>query len=122
MATYKTRALTIYVYRDSLDDCTNEGVSSKYDELLVECPDGNWEVDNTDPRLVRLEKNAFNTCILAPVNPGKTGIRMMGGNYAAASDSRFSRMIERLLGHRFYGAVPIHDRFETQQEYEALSR
>jgi hypothetical protein len=37
---------------------------------------------------------------------------MMGGNYAATSDSRFSDKIEEMLGHGFYGAVPIHDRVE----------
>ena len=37
---------------------------------------------------------------------------MMGGNYAATSDSRFSDAIAARLGHNFYGAVPIHDRVE----------
>jgi hypothetical protein len=37
---------------------------------------------------------------------------MMGGNYAATSDSRFSDKIEEMLGVHFYGAVPIHDRVE----------
>ena len=37
---------------------------------------------------------------------------MMGGNYAATSDSRFSDKVEQMLGHHFYGAVPIHDRVE----------
>jgi hypothetical protein len=38
--------------------------------------------------------------------------RMFGGNYAAASDSRFSELCEKLLGTSFYGAVAIHDRVE----------
>ena len=37
---------------------------------------------------------------------------MNGGNIASTSDSRFSQACERLLGHRFYGAVHIHDRTE----------
>jgi hypothetical protein len=37
---------------------------------------------------------------------------MFGGNYAAASDSRFSELCEKLLGTSFYGAVAIHDRVE----------
>ena len=40
------------------------------------------------------------------------GGSMMGGNYAATSDSRFSDKIEQMLGHHFYGAIPIHDRVE----------
>jgi len=37
---------------------------------------------------------------------------MFGGNYGSTSDSRFSEMVERMIGHSFYGAVPIHDRVE----------
>lgn len=37
---------------------------------------------------------------------------MFGGNYAGTSDSRFSRLCDKLLGGTFYGAVAIHDRVE----------
>lgn len=40
------------------------------------------------------------------------GWSMFGGNYAACSDSRFSEALRELLGVNFYGAVPIHDRYE----------
>lgn len=46
---------------------------------------------------------------------------MAGGHYAGTSDGRFSAAVEKILGSRFYGAVPIHDRFETVAQYEALS-
>lgn len=38
---------------------------------------------------------------------------MAGGNYAATSDSGTSHLVEELLGHRFYGALAIHDRQEV---------
>jgi hypothetical protein len=38
---------------------------------------------------------------------------MMGGNYAATSDSRFHRAVESITGGASYGAVPIHDRIEA---------
>ena len=41
---------------------------------------------------------------------------MFGGTYAATSDSRFTQA----TGQR--GALPIHDRYETPDEYEELSR
>lgn len=47
---------------------------------------------------------------------------MMGGNYGATSDSRFGRKIEEILGHKFYGALPIHDRFESPEQNDLLSR
>lgn len=37
---------------------------------------------------------------------------MAGGNYAASSDSRASDSLHTVCGHRFYGAVAIHDRIE----------
>jgi hypothetical protein len=42
---------------------------------------------------------------------------MMDGNYASSSDARFSRLIGGM-----YGAVAIHDRQESQEMYEMLSR
>lgn len=41
------------------------------------------------------------------VTPG-----MEGGNYASLGDSRLTDLVSELVGHRFHGAVPIHDRFE----------
>jgi len=46
---------------------------------------------------------------------------MFGGNFAHTSDSRVSDAVARLLGHRFYGAIAIHDRYETQATYDLLS-
>ena len=37
---------------------------------------------------------------------------MAGGNFGGTSDSRWCRLVEMMLGHRFYGAVAIHDRIE----------
>lgn len=45
---------------------------------------------------------------------------MAGGNYATG-DSSFSAAIGKILGHNFYGAVSIHDRFETDEEARLLS-
>lgn len=40
------------------------------------------------------------------------GWLMAGGNYASLDDSRVAALTERLTGHRFYGAVAVHDRRE----------
>ncbi len=37
---------------------------------------------------------------------------MMGGSFVHSSDSRFSRIVEEVLGDRFHGAVSLHDRQE----------
>jgi hypothetical protein len=43
---------------------------------------------------------------------------MFGGNYADG-DSRMDEAVRELTGAKFYGAVPIFDRYETTAEYEA---
>ncbi len=43
------------------------------------------------------------------------GYVMFGGNFCYASDSRLSEHIQREIGVRFGGAIPIHDRIETER-------
>ena len=59
--------------------------------------------------------------ILRPVEAKKPGMvgPMFGGNYAETSDDRFTQALRDLTGAKFYGAVPIFDRYETTAEYEA---
>jgi hypothetical protein len=47
---------------------------------------------------------------------------MAGGTFAASCDSRFGDAIKAVTGLRLYAALPVHDRFETSAQYEALSR
>ena len=124
------RAISASVYRchwnDEDYDPTNGGASGRYDRILVVCPYGPDEVDGTEDNLFKAvsHKNSFGkTVVLEPYNQpeGMCG-PMFGGNYAASSDSRFCRTIESEYGGDFYGAVPIHDRFETWALYDALSR
>lgn len=42
---------------------------------------------------------------------------MFNGRYIAASDDRFTETVERITGHPFDGAVPLHDRYETPAQY-----
>ena len=121
----KIKALFVEVFSNPLyRGCANGGVSERYDSLYVACPEGNYEVEDTNPRLVKLEANAFGTIKavpLAKVKANEVGY-MFGGSYISTSDSRFSDMCEQLLGHPFYGAVALHDRTETYEEYDILSR
>ena len=45
---------------------------------------------------------------------------MMGGSYVAACDSRFNDKIEELTGIRFYGAVALHDRTESESYIRSM--
>ena len=44
---------------------------------------------------------------------------MAGGNFAVG-DGAFNEAVEKLLGTKFYGAVAIHDRFESQELHAML--
>ena len=117
------RALPVSVYRDADGhDCTNGGISSRHRQLLLICDEGFLEVDENDPpeNLVRVVKrHLFGRDIyhIEPVAQPNGAGWMMGGNYAASCDSRFSKAVGGT-----YGAVPVHDRQESWEQYEALSR
>ena len=114
------RALPIEVYRSNMGDCTNGGISSKYDRLLLVCDEGfiTYDEENPPENLVRIvTRNLFGTEYkhIEPVkrtDAGNVGY-MSGGNLAYTSDSRFRRMSDYPLS--------IHDRQETQKQYDRFS-
>lgn len=109
--------LIVQVYRHKNQDCTNDGISSKADSLTIVNIPGPFEPTEDAPAAI-LEKS--HTDVLRVVEAVKHKGKwqptnrwaMMGGNYAATSDSRFSQKCEELLDCGFYGAVAIHDRYE----------
>ena len=116
------RAQPISVYHNSLyGDCTNNGISSRHNELLCICEDGfkTVDLDNPPENLVKVVRREICGQVVYHVEPYAEPVGagwMMGGNYAATSDSRFSRLIGGM-----YGAVAIHDRQETWEHYELTS-
>lgn len=117
------KALPVSVYRSArVGDCTNGGVSSRFRDLLVICDDGFIDVDEENPpenlcKVVHRFLFGRDVFHIEPVARPTGAGWMMGGNYAATSDSRFSA----LCGHQ-YGAIAIHDRQETWEEYKIMSR
>lgn len=113
------KALPISVYKcNSYGDCTNGGISSKYDRLLLICEDGFIEVDENNPpeNLVEVVEGFRGHKYIRPfkkADKNKTGY-MMGGNYAGSNDSRFTKINPYPL--------PIHDREETWEMYDMLTR
>jgi len=117
------KALPVSVYRNADGtDCTNDGVSSRFRALLIVCPDGFIDVDENNPpenlcKVVKRHLFGRDIYHVEPVSRPTGAGWMMGGNYAATSDSRFGR----LCGEQ-YGALAIHDRQETWEMYDRLSR
>lgn len=99
-------------------DCTNGGISSKAEGLCIVNVEGPFKPSDKHPPAI-LDKHVGHA-IIKPVGMDRQWL-MFGGNYGSTSDSRFSTAIEQLTGHRFYGAVPIHDRTETAEQQRLYS-
>jgi len=114
------KGLSVSVYTSD-GDTTNGGLSAFFTRVFAFSKDleGNYDVKDMrpiDPVFV-IEPNR-NGAQFGPVAypvedaDGRVG-PMFGGNFLWTSDSRFRRM--------FDGPIPIHDRFETVEEYKAMS-
>lgn len=105
----KVRALCVNVFRTNFGDCTNNGISARFDQIYIEHPEGNEVID--------LDEAPENFCIVRHKELfGKVYIDvvpyhlkdrwcMMGGNFVYSSDSRFRELNEY--------PIPIHDRIEN---------
>lgn len=113
------KALSINVYRWNLGDCSNHGITSRFDKLLLLCDEGYIDIDENDPpeNLVKIVtrfvcgREYKHIEPVASTAPGCVGW-MSGGAVAYSCDSRFSRMSEYPLC--------VHDRQETQEQYDAM--
>lgn len=109
------RLLSLYVYKFPLGDCTNGGVSGgDTKDVYIPCEDGHTKALSpyVDQRLILIpEQRGKDYWALrdAYEHPDMLG-PMAGGNIAYSSDSRCKYVYH------------IHDRFETQVTYNALSR
>jgi len=114
------KALPISVYTNPrYKGCSNNGISEKYDELLLICEEGYIDIDENDPpeNLVKLVKRKLFGGIYMHIEPYKKaqGVGYMsGGSLGYSSDSRFRRMSQYPLS--------IHDRQESQDEYDRYGR
>lgn len=108
-------ALSVDVYRFPMGDCSNNGISNRFSELLISCPDGPHSFDPS----VEIPLNfcmiswTMGNAHIVPATVSETGRVvarpgwfMYGGNIAEASDSRFYE----LTGVRY--PLHIHDRKE----------
>lgn len=111
------KALPIDVFKSNLGDCTNGGISSRYNELLLVCEDGYINIDENNPpeNLVKIvTRNLFGKEYkhIEPVaRPSGVGW-MSGGNIGYTCDSRFGKMSQYPLS--------IHDRQESQKMYDSF--
>lgn len=125
------RGISVNIYRPDMGDCTNGGVTSParaegkifvvFDEAIER---GNWDLAECEDnekivclKVVRRWTGTPNEYLhLEPMfgRPEGQAGPMAGGNYAGSSDSRFRDVSPYPL--------PIHDRWETWEQYDMLSR
>lgn len=112
------KGLLVYVYRNAeFGGCTNGGVTDKFTKLTLvgDGVEGPFEVDDGEPYL-ELVRNAYRVHA-EPRNFGDvSGLvgPMFGGNFVYSSDSRFRKVCP--------APIPVHDRYETQEQNDVLSR
>ena len=114
----KARALPVSIFEDKrIGNCSNHGISERFREALLLCDEGFIDVDLDNPpgnlvvyvkRTLWGEEHDF----VRPYAEPKGAGWMNGGSIIWTCDSRFP------------GNHPVcfHDRDETWEEYELLSR
>jgi len=109
----KITCISADIFKWSLGDCSNNGISSRFTEVLVPVDGGYIEVDLDNPpeNLVKvIRRNIFGReyVHVTPWTLAESGMATMhGGTFVHSSDSRFNETIDN--GHY---PVALHDRVE----------
>lgn len=118
------------IFKSSGRSFSNGGLSEFHDRVCIVNLPGPFEPYPDSPAVMLVHGNLPNTAKMVPAvhengvwwpkeYAGKVG-PMMGGTYVSTSDSRLSQAVRDLTG-RYADIVPLHDRWETQAEYDAPS-
>lgn len=109
------KAITASIYENKMiGNCSNNGISSRFDRVLILCEDGYIDVDGTEENLCEVRYITFGgqTHMFAEPVAAPKGIGWMdGGSIVYTSDSRFPSDYP----------LRLHDRQETHKEYEMYS-
>lgn len=107
-----TKGMIVNIFRTDRQDCSNGGISSKFDRALL-IGEGIPEIfEDADLPKIVLEKGNLQGTVKAMLADTGGKWSMFGGCFVHSSDSRFSEAVERITGSKFYDAVALHDRFE----------
>jgi hypothetical protein len=126
--------LTASIYANKepgYENCSNNGISSFFNQVCIMNAEGPSSPRSGCPAvIIQSHVPGIVRAVPAELKDGEwvefkfehcVG-PMSGGAFIHTSDSRFGELIEKLTGARFYGAVALHDRYESTEDYERLSR
>lgn len=104
-----------------IGNCSNHGISERFKEILLICPDGPIQIDenNLPENLCKVVKRdlGFETYVhIEPYVEPKGAGWMYGGTIIDTSDSRF----RSVTGVDY--PIHFHDRDESWEMYDLLSR
>ncbi len=114
------RGLSCYIYKDKGSSCSNGGISSNYDEVLVIVEGQNIgpvEQSKDIPTVKLVKRNLWGEeyVHLEPIEKPKGVGWMNGGCIVSCCDSRFGEHINKYPVH-------LHDRCESQKDYDRMSK
>lgn len=116
------KAISVDIFKSKGGDCSNGGISSKFNEVLIVCDEGWIDIDESNPpeNLCVVSKRVLwgeNHWFVEPYKkcPSNMVGYMYGGCIIDSSDARWSRISEGRPLH-------LHDRCESQKLYDMLSR
>lgn len=111
------RALNVSIFESKgFGNCSNHGISERYNEILLICEDGNVEIDedNLPENLCKIVTRTLfgkeHKHIEPVARPDGVGW-MSGGCICYTSDARFDSDYP----------LSLHDRTESQKQYDMLS-
>ena len=105
----KIRCINANVFRSKYGDCSNNGISNRFSEILIPCKEGWIEVDseNLPENFCEVGYTTYGEKKYINLVPKSAGGKwtMFGGCFAWSSDSRFREYVSEQ-------PVQIHDRIE----------
>jgi len=107
------RAISVDIFKSSMGDCSNGGISSRYKEVLIACVDGNIEVDMDNiPENFCYIDDRFGHKFVRPYEEAAEVGWMAGGSVVYSWDNRFRKLSEYPL--------MLHDRQEGKELYASM--
>jgi hypothetical protein len=118
---------SIYVNKEpGYENCSNGGISSRFNQVCIVNAEGPSQPRPDCPAVI-IETHVKGIVRAIPAQNVQGEWRavemahcvgpMAGGAFIATSDSRFGELVRKLIDGQFYGAVALHDRFESMEDY-----